>query len=310
MESDALVGVVLVNYNGRRFLNNCIRALLAGSYRNIEPVVVDNHSTDDSIPALRDEFPSVVVLQQSENLGVAAGNNVGIRFCLERGHDFVLLLNFDTLPDTDLVAELVRVASSGTIVSGSTYFWDECTRSNSHAGSFNWFLGRLREKFFGRVDSEVGQEIRQVEIADTCCLLVPRSAFANVGLMDEAYFLYYDDTDFVVRARAAGYTCLFNPAAKLRHYERGASGPVHLSPISVYYTTRNRPYFMKHHAPSRVHYLLFLCYFSLTRLISVLRWIVLGRWPLVYWTMRGLDDFVRGRMGRRDVLARPSPASA
>jgi GT2 family glycosyltransferase len=309
MEHRPRIGIVLVNFNGRRFLNDCVRSLMAGSYTNIEPIVVDNNSSDDSIAELRREFPSVTVLPQARNLGVAAANNIGIHVCLERGHEYVLLLNYDTLPDTNLVAELVDVARPQHLVSGSSYFWDEATRSNSHAGSFNWLLGRLRERFFGRVDAEVGSAVRWVEMADTCCLLVPRAAFADVGLMDEAYFLYYDDTDFVVRARTAGYRCLFNPAAKLRHYERGASGPAHRSPVSVYYTTRNRAYFMSRHAPTRLHYALFLCYFSLTRLVSVLKWIALGRWRLVYWTIRGLEDFAQGRMGPGAIVPRPTAAT-
>ncbi len=306
MPETARVGIVLVNFNGRRFLNDCVRAVLRSPQSAVEVVVVDNHSSDDSVATLRAEFPAVTVLPQGSNLGVAAANNVGIRHCLDRGHDFVLLLNYDTLPDENLVHELLRVAGPGAIVSGSTYFWDDATRSNSHAGGFDWALGRLRERFFGRQEASLGSEVVEVEIADTCCLLVPREAFARAGMMDEAYFLYYDDTDFVVRARAAGYRCLFNPAAKLRHYERGSSGPVDLSPVSVYYTTRNRPYFMRAHSPTKLHYLVFLVYFGATRLATIAKWAVRGRWKLVYWTWRGFGDYVAGRMGQGRLFSRPA----
>jgi GT2 family glycosyltransferase len=306
MQGSPGVGVVLVNFNGRRFLNDCVRALSACHDNHLDIVVVDNHSTDGSLALLSAEFPNVTVLPQDRNLGVAAANNVGIRYCLDRTHDFVLLLNYDTLPAENLIGELLRVADARTLVTGSTYFWDDSTRSNSHAGGFNWTLGRLRERFFGRSDASLGTELVEVEIADTCCLLIPRDAFASAGLMDETYFLYYDDTDFVVRTRAAGFRCLFNPAAKLRHYERGSSGPVEESPVSVYYTTRNRPYFMRTHSPTKLHYLAFLTYFAATRLTTVARWVLGGRWTLVYWTWRGLGDYMMGRMGPGRLVSTPA----
>ena len=188
MQGKSVVGIVLVNFNGRRFLNDCVRALSASHERRVDIVVVDNDSTDDSLALLSAEFPNVTVLPQGRNLGVAAANNVGIRYCLDRA-DFVLLLNYDTLPAENLIGELLRVADPGTLVSGSTYFWNDSTRSNSHAGGFDWALGRLRERFFGRSDASLGTEVVEVEIADTCCLLVPRDAFTRAGLMDEAYFL-------------------------------------------------------------------------------------------------------------------------
>ena len=129
------------------------------------------------------------------------------------------------------------------------------------------------------------------------CLLVPREVFGAIGVMDAAYFMYYDDTDFIVRARRAGFRCVLNPAARLRHYERGATGPVSLSPISVYYSSRNRPYFMGKHAPSWPRYAVFLLYFSVTRAANLLKWIATGDFQRPAWMLRGLVDFARGRMG-------------
>lgn len=306
MPARSSVGIVLVNFNGQRFLNDCIRALKGPHDHDVEIVVVDNRSTDDSLMLLSSEFPDITILPQDRNLGVAAGNNVGIRHCVNRGHDFVLLLNYDTLPGANLISELVRVADEATLVSGSTYFWDDATVSNSHAGGFDWALGRLQERFFGRSDASLGAAVVEIEIADTCCLLVPRNVFARAGLMDEAYFLYYDDTDFVVRARAAGFRCILNPAAKLRHYERGASGPVNASPVSVYYTTRNRPYFMRAHSPTMFHYAVFLLYFAVTRLVNVVKWAASGRWALIYWTWRGVGDYITGQMGPGRRISRPA----
>jgi GT2 family glycosyltransferase len=295
MPTEPAVGVVIVNFNGRRFLRGCIDRILAGTVR-AGVVVIDNASTDGSAEEIARAFPDVRVLEQPQNLGVAAGNNVGIEYCRRRGDDYVLLLNYDTLPEPTLLERLLAPADARTIVSGLTLFWDDPRRSNSHAGGFDWTLGRLRETFFGKAIDADGPP-QEVEIADTCCLLVPRAVFDAVGVMDDAYFMYYDDTDFVVRARRAGFRCVLAPAARLRHYERGAAGAVNSSPVSVYYSTRNRPYFMAKHARSRLQYLGFRLYFLSTRMANAGRWLLSGRFRMMRWMWRGLADYRAGRMG-------------
>lgn len=301
------VAICLVNYNGSRFLNDCVRALRVGSYTNIEVVVVDNASTDQSVASLRSEFPDVTVLPQGQNIGVAAGNNVAIKYALGRGHDYVLLLNYDTLPDRFLIERLIEHGNERTLVTANTSYWQAPEVSNSHAGGFDWRLGRLRETFLNRTTSEIGASAREVDIADTCCLLVHRDVFLRVGFMDESYFLYYDDTDFVVRARTAGYRIVFVPSAVLRHYERGANTAALVSAFSAYYTTRNRLYFMRKHRPSRLSYATFLGYFAITRLIHMAKHVVTGRTRLAYWTGRGIADYLRGRMGHADDLVNRPP---
>ena len=291
------VGVVVVNYNGQRFLVDCLRRLVSGLRGGDEVIVVDNASADGSIDELVGKFPDVSVLRQPANLGVAAGNNIGIRHALGRGHGFVLLMNYDTRPAPGLVPSLLAAACPGTMITASTSVWDTADVSNSHAGGFNWWLGRLTEVFHGRRLADLPQTPQPVAVADTCCLLVPRDVFDRVGLMDEAYFLYYDDTDFVVRAADAGVRCLFQPSARLEHFERGASGPTDESPLSVYFSSRNRLYFMRKHRRSRVQHLVFLAYFTVTRLAHTARWARRRQWWLIRAGGRGIADFVHGRMG-------------
>jgi GT2 family glycosyltransferase len=303
---DSSICAVLVNYNGGRFLNECLRRLQAAVRPGDEVVVVDNASIDGSVAALLREFPQVAVLRQPRNVGVAAGNNIGVRHALARGHAYVLLLNYDTRPSPDLIDELLAAADSRTLVTANTLVWDDANQSNSHAGGFDWWLGRLREPFLGTSRGEWPTAAREVDIADTCCLLVPRLVFETIGFMDEAYFLYYDDTDFVVRARRAGFRCLFQPRATLEHYERGASGPVDDSPVSVYYTSRNRLYFMRKHARSLAPRAVFLAFFACSRALHMGWWLLTGRTMLVRSARRGIADYLRGRMGAAGAV--PAPA--
>jgi GT2 family glycosyltransferase len=296
MASEPSVGVVLVSHNGLRFLDPCIDAVKATGYPRLEIVVVDNASTDGSVERLRTRHPDVTLLPQPVNCGFAEGSNIGIRHALQRDHAYVLLLNNDTSVDVRLVDALVSLADPHTLVAPKSYDWDG-RLINSHAGDMDWLRGRLRERFFGRRDDEISPQAQEVGLADGSCLLVPAGAFHSVGLLDEAYFLYYEDWDFVLRARREGYRVLFQPAASLRHYERGTSGPSDVSPVTAYYTTRNRLRFMRKHAPSRRTYAVFLAYFGATRTLTILDYVRRGKWHLARWTLRGVADFVRGRTG-------------
>lgn len=310
MTSDPNIGVVLLNHNGRRFLNGCVESLEATRYPRLQIVIVDNASTDGSAAGVRRDHSHVTVLPQASNRGFAEGMNIGIRHLLEQGCDYILLLNNDTVVDAGLPAALVAAADGSTLVAPKSYDW-EGRVVNSHAGEVDWLRGRLRERFFGRADEQDTMRRQEVELADGACLLVPAGAFRRVGLFDAAYFLYYEDWDFVVRARRLGYRVVFDPAATLRHYERGTSGAADTSPVTAYYTTRNRLRFMRKHAPSAAAYSAFLVYFSVTRAITMLDCARRGQWHLAGWMLRGIADFVRGRTGAGPMHApRAAPAAA
>lgn len=294
------VGVVLVNFNGKRFLEDCLRAIAASSYSPAWTVIVDNNSSDGSL-ADAAAFDRVVTLPQSTNLGIAAANNVGAQWCIEHGCDCVLFLNVDTVVEPTCIEGLVAASSDTVLVSGLTVEWDRPDVSNSHAGGFDWFTGRLREHICGsRVDA-LGTRPLDFEFVDTCCLLVPAAALARVGPMDEAIFMYYDDSDFIARARDAGYSIVLAPSARLRHYERGSSGAPTISPLFAYYSTRNRFYFMRKHRPSRRAWWVFAGYFFLTRSTASFVALLHGRAEVARWMLRGVADGVRGKMGATNV---------
>jgi GT2 family glycosyltransferase len=306
MASDPSVGAVLVNFNGLRFLPDCVRSLKADGYPQLEIVIVDNASTDASIESVIAEHPDVTVLRQSTNLGFAKGTNVGIRHVLERGHEYVLLLNNDTRVDAGFVSALVSVADRRTLVAPKSYEWHSGATVNSHVGELDWLKGRLRERYFARPDDLDSSRLQEVELADGACLLVPADVFRQVGLLDEAFYMYYEDWDFVVRARHHGHRVLFQPLATMRHHERGTTGPTNASAISAYYTTRNRLRFMKKHRGRRWSFLPFLVWFAATRSLVVTGHVLGGRWHLARWTVVGILDFVRGRTGRADGPHRAS----
>jgi len=120
---------------------------------------------------------------------------------------------------------------------------------------------------------------------------------AEVGLMDNEYFMYFDDCDFVTRAVRRGYTVKYVPEAKLSHRESSSSGGHALGPLPLYYQTRNRLYFMVKHQSNRLKLALFFAYFSATRMVHVARWISKGdrRSLTAFWA--GINDYRSGKLG-------------
>jgi hypothetical protein len=119
--------------------------------------------------------------------------------------------------------------------------------------------------------------------------------------MDERFFMYYDDFDFVARAKAAGYRLRLNPAAVIQHHKAASSGGVE-SPFKVYYATRNRLYLMRKHS-SRLRFALFLAYFLATRVGYCVAYLARGRGRQLRAMLMGIADFCRGRLGRTHELA-------
>lgn len=242
-EDKGKVGIVLVNYNGEKFQNDCIRTLKKSTYNNYEIIVVDNNSTDNSIKLLREEFPNTVIIETGENTGVARGNNIGIKHALENKCEYVLLLNNDTEVDKEMLKKMVDKADQETLVTCKMYYHDPDNLIWCAGGEIKWSKGTTLHYGEGKYDEFQFNESKYVEYTPTCCLLVHRSVFENIGLMDEKYFMYYDDTDFCVRVNRAGFKIWYEASALLWHKVSSSSGGSE-SPTSIYYGNRNRLYFI------------------------------------------------------------------
>ena len=213
------VGIVIPNWNGRSDTLACIAALRTLAYDNTHVIVVDNGSTDDSVAAIRSAYPDVTVVELERNLGFAGGSNRGIEAALESGAELVWLLNNDTLPDpnalTALVAEMERQPRVGLVGSVLRYAHAPDTVQAWGGGRIDWRIGipvHCRNAAdFARADYIVGAS-----------LLVRRAVFEEIGMLDEGFFLYWEDADFALRARAAGWGIAVAADSVVLHKE-GAS---------------------------------------------------------------------------------------
>ncbi|MEP6914924.1 MAG: glycosyltransferase family 2 protein [Acidobacteriota bacterium] len=256
MTAPPTLSIVIVNYNAREHLENCLRSL-ASAPPDVahEIVVVDNASTDDSRSALRANWPRVRVIEQRVNTGFAAGNNVGIR--ATRGPR-VLLLNNDTLvPAGAIDALLARLEAHPDAAVAGPRLIDAQGAVELSFGPMIAPLGELRQKvttfLYARrvpavarwVARATGRE-QYVDWVSGACLLVRREAAERAGLLDERYFLYTEDVDFCATIRSQGGRVLFTPAAEIVHL-RGRSRATAPVAMNAAYRRSQLAFYEKHH---------------------------------------------------------------
>lgn len=237
------VGIVIVNYNGAQFQNDSIKSIKEQSYDNFIIIVVDSGSTDNSISMLRKEYDDVVILEQEENIGVAAGNNIGIKYALENFCEYVLLLNNDVELEPRMIETLMAVADESTVVVPKIYYYDNPNIIWMAGGEMNWRKGETRHFGIDKMDDGNYNKKKKISYAPTCAMLVHRKVFETIGFVDEEVFMYFDDTDLCVRILDAGFQLLYVPEAKMWHKVSSSSGGK-TSKFFVYYYYRNQQYFL------------------------------------------------------------------
>lgn len=294
------VTVVVLNWNNWQDTVDCVESCRRVTHPSVRLLVVDNGSTDGSEAILRERFPSVELLQTGENLGFAGGNNVGIRHALARGSDLVVLLNNDTVVDPVFVTALVEAAAAHPeagmlcpkilLHDRPQVFW--------YAGaSYHPWLGWGRHRGAGEEDRGQYDRIEPTERVTGCALLVTRALCERVGLLRDDFFCYAEDLEWGLRARAAGFSLLYVPTARVWHKVSRSTGGAR-SVAAVRYNTRNQLTCVDALLP-------------LPRAVRPLRWgamlaagvlgVVANRLPLLPGLAavgRGADDWRRGRLGR------------
>ncbi len=287
----AKISVVVVNFNGKRFLDDCLSSLAAQTYMEYEVIVVDNASQDGSVEHIRSRFPWARIVENKVNLGSTGGNNSGIR---EASGEFIATLNNDTRVEKDFLERLAGpMSDSGIGMCGSKMVYP-----NGKINSTGLCLSRSGASWDrGASEEDLGQYDRQEEIFGACAgaALYRRKMLDEIGLFDEDFFIFMEDIDLTLRARCAGWRCIYVPGA-VAHHLHGATAGVG-SDLTVYYGNRNIMWL-----PAKNYPLPFL--------ITCLPWI-LGRnlMALVYYTLKGRGRVVMkakwdGLLGLPKIMAK------
>ena len=241
------VTLIVLNWNGRDDTLACLASLAKLEYAACTIIVVDNHSTDDSVMTIRREYPTITLLEANENLGFVGGNNLGIEHAQRTGTDYILLLNNDTEVAPDFLQQMVTVAEADPnvgVVGPTIYYFDQPDVIWSAGGHIDWNEGRTWMMNLDETDQgQLGHSPRPVAFVTGCALLAKKAVFDRVGLLDQRFFAYYEETEWCTRATRAGYRIVHVPQAKLWHKISYAARDN--SPIVSYYMTRNRLLFLQ-----------------------------------------------------------------
>jgi hypothetical protein len=220
-----LVCAVVLNWNGRDDTVACLHSLSHLDYPALHIILVDNGSTDGTLKAVEERFPDVTTIANRENMGFAAGCNVGIRYSLSKGADYVFLVNNDTFFDPLALHYLVSVASPKVgMLAPKIYYANSPNRIWSIGGRRHPLTMEKVGDARGVVDDGRWNSPLERDYLTGCALLVSRQLFQEVGLFDERFFMYYEDSDFSLRARSAGFDLLLVPLAKVWHKVSSSSG--------------------------------------------------------------------------------------
>jgi hypothetical protein len=294
------VFVIILNWNRFNDTLACLESVQVLNTQgfDLKVLIVDNASTDDSLKRLK-EIKNVEIISNSTNLGFAGGNNVGIRYALKKGADYVVVLNNDTILEKDSLNHLVKTASDNPktgALSPKIYFekgyeFQKNKYKAADKGKVIWYAGGLIDwkNVYGsgrgvdEVDKGTFNQIADTDFATGTCMLFPRVALEKIGMFDEKYFMYYEDTDLSQRLKKGGFEVMYVPDAHIWHKVAQSSGIG--SELNDYFITRNRMLFGLKYAPLRT---------KLALIKESLKLLLSGR----KWQKTGISDYYLGRFGK------------
>lgn len=241
------VAVVTLTWNRRDYTLACLDSLFRSTYAPLHVLVCDNGSTDGTPDAVRAAYPEAEVLELGRNMGFAAGANAGLRHAFAAGAEQVLLLNNDTTVDANMIAALVQASAPDiAIVAPLIFYAAEPDIIWSAGGMRNrWTLEQVGD-LRGQHNTTAWPATVERDFVPGCAMLLSRDALSDVGLFDERFFMYYEDNDLCLRARAAGYRIVLVPGAHMWHKVAASSGGLD-SPAERYGMARSSVQFFRKH---------------------------------------------------------------
>ena len=294
------VFIVILNWNRPDDTIEClnsIKKLLDIGYQ-LSVVVVDNASNVASVKKIKSHIKNISykLIVNKVNLGYTGGNNIGIKYAIDQGADFVMVLNNDTIVNKYLLTEFLKTSKrdpKAGILSPKIYFapgfeFHKDRYSKENLGKVLWYAGGQidwdnvygKNRGVDEVDKGQYDKVEEIDFATGTCMFMSRKALENIGLFDKKYFMYYEDMDLSMRIKKADFKVLYIPSAIVWHKVAQSSGIG--SGLNDYFTTRNRLLFGMRYAKLRTRVALYR---------EALRFLLSGR----VWQKKGVLNFYLGR---------------
>jgi len=237
--------VIILNYNGKKYLKECLNSLMNQTYSDYEIIISDNGSTDGSVDFIKKSYPRIILIENGENLGYADGNNRGIR---KATGDYIVILNNDTKTDKNWLKNLVEVANSDkkiAVAGGKVYWMNDPKRIQSIGGKlrkWNNFIHLGSRIGQNEIDKGQYENVINIDYALGCSFLIKKDVLKEMGLFDEKYFIYNEEIDLQYRIKRSGYKIVYSPKAKIWHLGSAVVGRETYK--KIYLTQRNKMRFI------------------------------------------------------------------
>ncbi len=294
----------MVNWNGDEDTIECIKSVSKITYKNYKLFISDNNSEKRSVEALRPFcVGDVSLIENKENLGFSGGNNIGIEKALKEGFDYILLLNNDTTVEPDFLNELIKTAESDEKIGAvgcKIYFYFEPDRNKIWygGGKFSWFFGGKHMQY-EHLDTDYPNDTkpREVEYITGCVFLVKSDVVREVGGLEDAFFMYYEDVDWSIRIQKAGYKTTYTPSAKVYHKVSRSISKIG-NPKIHYYHIRNALFLSRRQAPKLILAGIYI-WSVLHYLKQILKLFIMpSKRESSKMIMKGIEDFYKGNFGK------------
>jgi GT2 family glycosyltransferase len=286
------VGVILVNWHGAEFTLPCVESLLKSNYPNFQIVVVDDGSTDGSPDRIAHEYPQVELLRQPTNSGVSKARNRGIRHALDMGCEYALMMDNDTRADPGLISSLVETAESANrraVVGPKIYWLRDPDRLWFAFGRLSLWTGLYSNPAYNQQDRGQFEKAIEMEVASSCCMLMPRKALETAGGFDEAFgFRTHEDVDLSLRCRRAGFRIIFSPKAKIWHLVGGSAQKMSGASIR-FHATRDQLWTLRK-AATRGQMISIAFFYPFRAIVRISGMIARGQWDSIPAELRGAKE--------------------
>ena len=283
------VSIITINFNGLE--DTCALIETIPFNEKMEVIVVDNASKNDEADAITQRFPLVKVIKSERNLGFAGGNNLGIQAAQGK---YLFLINNDTVfKDFNIQVLTNRLESSqdiGIVCPKIRFAWNN--NPIQFAGYSKLSRITVRNDAIGFNEEDQGQyeTAHPTPYAHGAAMMVKRETIEKSGIMPECYFLYYEELDWSMMLRRAGYEIWYDPSCTIYHKESQSTGQN--SPLRTYYITRNRLLFVKRNNHSFTRYPSFFYLIGIVALKDILKFALQGRFDLAKATIKGITHFL------------------
>lgn len=291
------VGIILVNYNGYEDTKECIESIKKNTYHNYKIIIVDNASLDGSGKLLDNEYSGdkdIIVILNRENAGFSEGNNIGLKYASEEKLDYVLMLNNDTIVDSDFLYKLIKGARKTNfkgLYSGKILYYFDKDKIWFAGGKYNYFKGTASHEGVNENDGKYYNTTRKIEFICGCCIFMSMEIYHQLGNLSDEYFLYAEDLDYSLMAQNKNISMYYIPEARIYHKVSASTSKISI--LSQYYMIRNRFYIISkfHYGYKKISAYIFTTLWCIKRIIK--------REFSIPVCKTAISDFITNNMGKK-----------